>query len=191
MGPPLFRGGRLFCRLKRVEDALLQWGRLSSEAEGGGSNVDRIEVVRLQWGRLSSEAEGSRVGAWSPRSCKLQWGRLSSEAEGFKKGPVNEPIFLLQWGRLSSEAEGSCTGTTLNTSLDRFNGAASLQRRKVGIDAVTGLIERLASMGPPLFRGGRWYFSTSFSWLRWALQWGRLSSEAEGSEPSEMSAVCL
>ncbi len=36
----------------------------------------------LQWGRLSSEAEGLIRGTGGIAWDKLQWGRLSSEAEG-------------------------------------------------------------------------------------------------------------
>ena len=61
---------------------------------------------------------------------ELQWGRLHAEAESchaFAREPASRP---LQWGRLHAEAESrgiACCAARLPA---RFNGAASMRRRK-------------------------------------------------------------
>ena len=68
-------------------------------------------------------------------STQLQWGRLFSEAEGLDEDGVRIVLdSKLQWGRLFSEAEG-------------------------GDKSPRGHCGERASMGPPLFRGGRNYQS--------------------------------
>ncbi len=164
MGPPLFRGGRE----KQAE-------QLSDQ------------LVELQWGRLSSEAEG--IGQRSLRAFNqlLQWGRLSSEAEGTGTCPGHQEIERLQWGRLSSEAEGAST-IGRRSWQGCFNGAASLQRRKeefstqgrrvsLGFNGAASLQRR---------KEHRWLVTDSNIL---SLQWGRLSSEAEGDVLGRLKSI--
>ena len=111
---------------------MLQWGRLTMEAERGYDNDSTKNPGVLQWGRLTMEAErydGTNVDWWLN---ELQWGRLTMEAESYQhrvRGDSDPRGFngaasrwrrraafaggeiagriLLQWGRLTMEAESS------------------------------------------------------------------------------------
>ncbi len=108
----------------------------------------------------------------------LQWGRLSSEAEGSLLRAMNNHLVQASMGPPLFRGGRSPIARTSRTTSRGFNGAASLQRRKapsgVGVarksgcfngaaslqrrkgEAWAGVARALvASMGPPLFRGGR------------------------------------
>ena len=110
----------------------------------------------------------------------------------------------LQWGRRFSSAEGRCVYHTIVGRTTGFNGAADFHRRKVHPAIKSRRLYRAASMGPPIFIGGRVpsgfkILTVKFSFngaadfhrrkelsieeplpLRRRLQWGRRFSSAEG-----------
>ena len=84
---------------------LLQWGRLTMEAERVKLMGPDGKIYRLQWGRLTMEAESKTVRAIRSEASELQWGRLTMEAESTATNLRELFDALLQWGRLTMEAE--------------------------------------------------------------------------------------
>ena len=107
MGPRLFSRGNRAGDLHRIPAQLaLQWGRDSSVAEIVLLTPPALEDTALQWGRDSSVAE------------------IRCRSDGDRRGG------LLQWGRDSSVAEITCPRRMKGNQM-RFNGAATLQSRKL------------------------------------------------------------
>ena len=135
---------------------MLQWGRLTMEAERqGGSGV----CCCGHTASMGPPHDGGGEAICRPRTIltksRLQWGRLTMEAE--RGDPCRRIIVasVLQWGRLTMEAE---------------RRLRPRDRSRAG-----------ASMGPPHDGGGE-AMNGGWEIERWALQWGRLTMEAESPE---------
>ena len=204
MGPPPCGGGKAWPSTSADLGCFtLQWGRLHAEAErkvawleaaanriasmgpppcGGGKRLSKLP---------SNRGTPSFNGAASMRRRKgwewvdpdgdmsaLQWGRLHAEAERIGEAIADDR------GTDASMGPPPCgggkidsDGFTAKTNL-RFNGAASMRRRKGGGRSPRAR-PRGASMGPPPCGGGKvGHCSTSRSRMT-TLQWGRLHAEAE------------
>ncbi len=179
MGPPLFRGGRVLGSITTGNAALGFNGAASLQRRKGPVRLDPSHLRPASMGPPLFRG-GRKEGIYQPWTEDV----ASMRPPLFRGGRYMSPrekefqVARLQWGRLSSEAEGR-KQVQLLFAQRRFNGAASLQRRKVmdgwetvkvkltlqwgrlsseaegAKDLVHRLGNRLASMGPPLFRGGR------------------------------------
>ena len=150
-------------------------------------------VSQLQWGRRSSAAEmanmGSTLQVILPR---LQWGRRSSAAEISGQWSVRDGLERFN-GAAALQRRKWEPGWWRWTPTFGFNGAAALQRRKFGAAGVNFHAIAEASMGPPLFSGGNDWIDPQLCRLGLQLQWGRRSSAAEMAltEPEETSLAAL
>ena len=179
MGPrPFGRGRSEISELTGTIEALLQWGRDLSVAEGGLSATSLSIGSRLQWGRDLSVAEGEtpdgayRAGqnaSMGPRP--FGRGRRKAARGGIPKRPASmgpRPFGRgrisvtrgatttagLQWGRDLSVAEGRPPALDNNPGTFCFNGAATFRSRKARA-ADRPRYDLVASMGPRPFGRGR------------------------------------
>ena len=158
MGPPIFIGGRCAARIcSRMSAPLASMGPpifIGGRQFRGGPH--REFLGELQWGRRFSSAEGARSRAGPPGLPPwLQWGRRFSSAEGsiarrfafaFSQSFNGAADFHRRKAGVRSHAGGM---------VFRFNGAADFHRRKVPPRLPAPWLLLLASMGPPIFIGGR------------------------------------
>ena len=117
-------------RISGGREAMLQWGRDLSVAEGVISTMRLCTATLLQWGRDLSVAEGVYVEGAQAAEGLLQWGRDLSVAEGAgiaASGPRS--------ARASMGPRPFGRGRRLRRSPSyhvqrRFNGAATFRSRK-------------------------------------------------------------
>ena len=131
MGPPLFSDGNmwqtadvyaLFCCFNGA--AALQ------RRKPVAGPADETADVRLQWGRRSSATETRRWIVASKDADELQWGRRSSATETRRMFAHLRPVFVASMGPPLFSDGNVERMSTIDSTMNGFNGAAALQRRK-------------------------------------------------------------
>jgi len=134
MGPRLFSRGNASASARRDGRGRdLQWGRDSSVAEiltRPGSQTYHTDSSMGP--RLFSRGNAAVIVRRLAESLGLQWGRDSSVAEMHFIQVIRSFHNLLQWGRDSSVAEMRQFRPDRPAGRPSFNGAATLQSRKLG-----------------------------------------------------------
>jgi len=161
-------------------DLQLQWGRPCGGAESFVPFSSIGIIVMLQWGRPCGGAERTETLTVSALTRVGFNGAAPVEGRKVRQvHPAGVADLRLQWGRPCGGAERSNPANHPMSTIHSFNGAAPVEGRKAGqardtrmVDAAlqwgrpcggaeSALVEamrvamELASMGPPLWRGGK------------------------------------